>query len=286
MKEPARLRNYPSSSRCFYLALRPFNSCDLAFMNVLEQMIRRLVGRVGYQLNPFNRAQVVPPEIPDPELYTGPEDFSRLFRPWRGSDYDRWFTPEITQNTMLSRQKLYFLLKLLGLTLHLKGDVFEAGVGSGGSARLMLDCLMRAKSTKRMWLLDTFAGYQKVDQARDGVHTQLNQCKCNSKADVERLLASSSVSANLIEGLIPATLAQVNTEALSFAHIDVNLYEPTLAATDFVLERLALGGVIVFDDYCWPSTFGARKAIDHVCSRRRQEIICVPESTQAFLIKI
>ena len=255
-------------------------------MNALKKVIRRSVGRMGYQLNPSNRAQLIPPEIPDAELYAGPEDFSRLFRPWRGPEYDRWFTPEIVQNTMLSRQKLYFLLKLLGLTLHLKGDVFEAGVGSGGSARLMLDCLVRAKSTKRMWLLDTFAGYQKVDPAKDGVHVQLNQCKCNSKADVERLLASNSAPVNLIEGLIPATLSQVNTNALSFAHIDVNLYEPTLAATDFVLERLALGGVIVFDDYCWPSTYSARKAIDYVCSQRRQEIICVPESTQAFLIKI
>jgi len=253
---------------------------------VLKEVLDRSVGRAGYQLNPSNRAQLIPPEIPDAGLYAGPEDFSRLFRPWLGADFDRWFTPEVVQNTMLSRQKLYFLLKLLGLTLQLKGDVFEAGVGSGGSARLMLDCLTRAKSAKRMWLLDTFAGYQKVDEAKDGVHVRLNQCKCNSKADVERLLASDSARAHLIEGLIPATLAQVSTDAISFAHIDVNLYEPTLAATDFVLERLAPGGVIVFDDYCWPSTYSARKAIDEVCSRRRQEIICVPESTQAFLIKI
>jgi hypothetical protein len=50
-------------------------------------------------------------------------------------------------------------------------------------------------------------------------------------------------------------------------HIDVNLnlYEPTLAATEFCLERLVPGGVIVFDDYCWPLTYGARTAIDEAC---------------------
>lgn len=255
-------------------------------MNWLKQILDKPLARAGYQLHRFNREQIVPPEIPDPVLYTGPEDFSRLFRPWLGRDYDRWFTPEVMQNTMLSRKKLYWLLKLLRLSLGVSGDVFEAGVGSGGSARLMLDCLSSPGCAKTLWLLDTFAGYQKVDPARDGRHVRLNHCRCNSKADVERLLASPAVPVNLIEGLIPDTLGQVRAGAFAFAHIDVNLHEPTAAATEFVLERLSRGGVVLFDDYCWPATYGARRAIDEVCARRRQEIICVPESTQAFLLKV
>jgi hypothetical protein len=255
-------------------------------MNALKQVIQKSLKRAGYQLQPFNRGQLIPREIPDPALYSGPEDWSLLFRPWRGSDYDRWFTAEIVQNTMLSRQKLYFLLKLFGLTVGLEGDVFEAGVGSGGSARLMLDRLIRAKSTKSMWLLDTFAGYQKVDSAKDGKHVQLNQCKCHSKEEVGRLLANDHIATNLIAGLIPASLAEVKAKIFSFAHIDVNLYEPTLTATDFVLARLVKGGVILFDDYSWPATYGARRAIDEICSLKGQEVICVPESTQAFLMKV
>lgn len=255
-------------------------------MNRLKRILDKTLARAGYQLHRFNRDQIVPPEISDAALYTGPEDYSRLFRPWLDRDYDRWFTPEVVQNTMLSRKKLYWLLKLLRLSRGVPGDVFEAGVGSGGSARLMLDCLSGAGSAKRLWLLDTFAGYQKVDPAQDGKHVQFNQCRCNSRADVERLLANRSVPVNLIEGLIPDTLAQVKAEAFSFAHIDVNLHEPTREATEFVLQRLSRGGVVLFDDYCWPATFGARRAIDEVSARHRQEIICVPESTQAFLIKV
>jgi hypothetical protein len=63
------------------------------------------------------------------------------------------------------------------------------------------------------------------------------------------------------------------------------LYEPTLTASDFVLQRLTNGGIILFDDYCWPATYGARRAIEELCAGNRQEVICVPESTQAFLIK-
>jgi O-methyltransferase len=186
---------------------------------------------------------------------------------------------------MLSRQKLYLMMKLLSQAIKLPGDVLEAGAGSGGSARLMVNCLADSKITKHMWLLDTFAGYQKVDTSKDGQHVHLNDCKCSSKEEVERLLTDQAATVHIIQGLIPGTLEQVKADKLCFAHIDVNLYEPTLTATDFVLRRLVHGGIVLFDDYCWPATYGARRAIDEVCANHRQEIICVPESTQAFLIK-
>ncbi len=254
-------------------------------MNLLFQIMQIPLARLGYQLAPFNRRQVIPQIIPDPELYTGPEDFHRLFRPWLGEEFGRLLTPQITGNTMLSRQKLYLLLQLCHQTLNVEGDIFEAGVGSGGSARLMLECLLRHKLRKQVWLLDTFEGYQKVDIKRDGDHVQINQCRCNSKEEVEHLLANDTITVKLIKGLIPTTLSEVKTNKIAFAHIDVNLYEPTLAATEFCLQRLAPGGMMLFDDYCWPTTYGARKAIDEACAAAGQTVICVPESTQAFLIR-
>jgi len=65
----------------------------------------------------------------------------------------------------------------------------------------------------------------------------------------------------------------------------VNLHQPTRAATEFCWDRLVPGGIMVFDDYGWPATFGARTAIDEVCAARGAEVICLPETTQAFLIK-
>src|SRR5262249_10687386 len=149
-------------------------------MQLLKRMIHHALERRGYRLHRLNRQQIIPAEIPDAQLYQGPEDFSRLYRPWNSPEYDRWLTPAVLENTMLSRQKLYLLLLLLEQTLDLPGDVFEAGVGSGGSARLMLQSLRQARSAKRLWLLDTFAGYQRVDSKRDGAHVQVNQCRCRS----------------------------------------------------------------------------------------------------------
>jgi len=254
-------------------------------MSPIKHCLKTLLERTGFGLHRVNRQQLIPPEIPDPELYRGPENFDRLYRPWLGADSDRHFTPAVVQNTMLSRQKLYFLMKTLRQCRHLEGDVFEAGVGSGGSARLMLEVLQQAGLRKRMWLLDTFEGYQKVDAQRDGAHAHLHGCKCDSVETVAALLRNDQVEVRLIKGLIPATLAQVSCQSLAFAHIDVNLYEPTLAATRFCLERLTVGGLMVFDDYNWPATYGARVAIDQACAQHTQDVICLPESTQAFLVK-
>ena len=254
-------------------------------MKSVSAFIKSRLHRQGWHLSRIDPRQVVPETAPDRELYARPQDLNRLFRPWQGTAFDAVVTAEVLRNTMLSRLKLYFLLKFIRQTLPLPGDLFEAGVGDGGSARLALNCLLQAGVTKPLWLLDTFAGYLKVDPERDGGHIQLHQCQCQRKDYVEQLLKNDQVPVHIIEGLIPATLAQVQTEKISFAHIDVNLHEPTLAATLFVLERMPPGGVVLFDDYNWPNTYGARTAIDEACARTGQEVISLPESTQAFLIK-
>ena len=250
----------------------------------VQQSVNSIVNHFGLELRAAARNEL-PRNLPDAEAYTGPEDFSRLFRPWRAPGARTFLTPEVLENTMLSTQKLYFLERMFKGTLTLEREVFEAGTGSGGSSRLMLNSQKRNGSRKPMWLLDTFEGYKKVDREKDGEHVAVNDCRCKSYEDVQALLSDAEVPCHLIKGMIPETLQQVHADKLCFAHIDVNLYEPTFAATEFCLKRLVPGGVIVFDDYCWPLTYGARCAIDEVCAKFKQVVVSLPESTQAFLIK-
>lgn len=247
-------------------------------------MMNKVAGRFGLEVRQAAK-NILPETLPDREAYVGPEDFNRFYRPWRNSEAGEYLTPEVIANTLLSAQKLYFLERMVPGTLSLEGDIFEAGTGSGGSSKLILNCQKKHGAKKAMWLLDTFEGYQKVDRARDGNHVNINQCRCRSFEEVGKLLRDAQVTCHLIKGLIPETLNQVRAEKLCFAHIDVNLHEPTYAATEFCLERMVPGGVIVFDDYCWPLTYGARTAIDEVCRRFKQQVVALPESTQAFLIK-
>lgn len=250
----------------------------------IDRVINRFLSPSGRQVYAGPRAQVIPSGIPDPELYRVPEDFNRLYQPWWNAANASIRRPQVAENTLLNPQKLYMLRQLARTSLSVPGDIFEAGAGSGGSTRLILDVLHEAGSHKRIWSLDTFEGYQKIDPSKDGNHLQIAGCRCASFEDVTRLLANPNQQVVLIPGLIPGTLSQVKADVISFAHIDVNLHEPTLAATEFVLQRLSPWGIVVFDDYAWPATYGARTAIDEACRARRLEVTVVPYTTQAFLI--
>lgn len=252
-------------------------------MSRLTRLIKRSLESRGVLVQRISRDQVFPADLPNAEWYTRPEDYSRLLKIWRSAEYQKLFTPAVVNHTFLSPMKLYYLHRLLLQAMGCEGDILEAGVGNGGSARLMLETLHQANGRKSLWLLDTFEGYQKVDAAKDGVHLRVNQCKCASVEEVRTLLANSQTEVHVIKGLIPGTLAQVKAERIAFAHIDVNLHEPTYAATEFCLERMSAGGVILFDDYCWPATYGARMAIEEVCAKHGQNLISLSE--QAFLIR-
>jgi len=250
-----------------------------------DRLILSLLHRVGIGVHRVNREQILPLEIPDLDDYLPPEDYSRLFRPWHSPDFLRLLHSGVRENSMLSPQKLYTLKQLLLSTLRLEGDIFEAGTCSGGSARFMLDVTISTRTEKAFWLLDTFTGYQKIDSARDGTHAKIADCRGKSIDEVRSLLTPSPMPVHLIPGLIPQSLSQVKADCFCFAHIDVNLHEPTRDATEFCLERMVPGGIILFDDFNWPATYGARQAIEEIAEKWNHPIISLPESTQAFLIR-
>lgn len=67
---------------------------------------------------------------------------------------------------------------------------------------------------------------------------------------------------SLIKGLLQETLRP--TEAIAFAHIDVDWYEPVKVSLERIFPNLAVGGTIIIDDYfAWG---GCRKAVDEFLS--------------------
>ena len=66
-----------------------------------------------------------------------------------------------------------------------------------------------------------------------------------------------------IDGVIYGEFPQTwGALPLGFAHIDVDLYEPTKAALAAILPNLMAGAIVVVDDYGAPTCLGARKAVD------------------------
>jgi len=77
--------------------------------------------------------------------------------------------------------------------------------------------------------------------------------------------------ARIVEGWIPEVLDTLPAPAWAFVHLDLTLYEPTLAALRYFYDRLSPGGVLICDG----SVFcpGAQKAVDEFSAER--DIACV-----------
>jgi hypothetical protein len=86
------------------------------------------------------------------------------------------------------------------------------------------------------------------------------------------------------KGWIPGVLATLPEAQWSFAHVDVDLYEPTRACLEYFLPRLVPGGVIVCDDYGSPAFPGAARAWDEVCEDRALPFVELPTG-QAVILK-
>jgi O-methyltransferase len=87
---------------------------------------------------------------------------------------------------------------------------------------------------------------------------------------------------SLCAGWIPHVFATVPEQNWAFVHLDVTLYEPTLAALEYFFPRLAAGGVIICDGSIFCP--GAKKAWDEFCAQRGLPFV-VLGNRESILIK-
>ena len=185
------------------------------------------------------------------------------------NDYERF-----DRDNYHSYDRKFALRELLKLTHGLRGDVAECGVYRGGSAYLMAKELARQAPGKHLHLFDSFAGLSQPG-AHDGSHWRAGA------------LASSlpEVSANLTEyshliafhaGWIPDCFSEAVDRSFCFVHIDVDLYEPTMASLEFFGPRMVKGGIVVCDDYGFDTCPGARRAVDEFAAARAIQVVHLP----------
>lgn len=155
--------------------------------------------------------------------------------------------------SILSKNKIKTLIKTALETQNVPGDMAELGVYNGGSAYIISENI----SQKTLHLFDTFAGIPEDDSCVGG----------HKKGDfssklylVEEYLQGKNVKFHA--GFFPETTKEINTDIqFSFVHVDADIYQSTISAIDYFYPRLAVGGMILFDDYEWQKCPGVKKAL-------------------------
>lgn len=281
MLEP--VQRHKDAGRVYARGLR-----DAARRQVVKSVLREL----GYDLGPTPPADdgaaqrpMINPEVkyplgswwhvPDSELYVP------FFSPWFGQGEFKQYYAFAAPRSLVSIDRSYVLYTLLLQSLLMEGDVWECGVYKGGTAAMMAAILKDKMPSRKLYLFDSFEGMPETDSSRD-VHKKGDFA--DTSAESVAAFVGCSEQCVIRKGFIPSTFSGLESNIISFAHIDVDIYQSVLDAVSFVWPRLSRGGFIVFDDYGWPSCPGARAAVDEFFAGRGVVPLCLP-SGQALVFK-
>ena len=196
----------------------------------------------------------IPWDIPDKALYRP------RFQPWEGPDWRARLLIDASRS-LVSLDRQYVLYNvLLQMLRTVRGDVAECGVYRGGTARLFAGLMQEHRSPKKLYLFDSFAGMPQTNKTYD-LHSK-GDFADTSLADVQEYLREYD-NVEFRPGFIPDTFAGFGTDhAFCFCHIDLDIHDAVLDASRHFYPRTPVGGVLVYDDYGFPSCPGARRAVD------------------------
>ncbi|MFT7700406.1 MAG: O-methyltransferase [Candidatus Krumholzibacteriia bacterium] len=178
----------------------------------------------------------------------------------------------IRNHTLVDIYRCYELWHLLNQTQHLSGDILEVGTWRGGTGCLMGRRAALMTIDAKVYLCDTFAGVVKTGSSdanySGGEHAD------TSLETVKELAASLNLeNIRILQGIFPEdTSAEIADRQFRLCHIDVDVYQSGKDILEWVWSRMPVGGVVVFDDFGFPSTTGITKLVheyeslpDRVC---------------------
>jgi len=166
------------------------------------------------------------------------------------------------------------------------GSLIEVGVWRGGSAAVIARQAQRRHPGATVYLCDTFTGLPNVNQHLDPC-LKGGQGADTSAAMVRDLMVRMDLTnIKIVPGIFPGSFTD-RIESLSFAHIDVDVYQSCRETFEWIWPKLLPGGILVFDDYGYPETPGITLCINEIVEERKSELLWVPiQPMQAVLFKI
>jgi len=193
----------------------------------------------------------------------------------------------VSDSTMTSPERiLAFCDAVEYVSKHnIAGDIVECGVWKGGSTAAAARTLMNLNQTSRtLWLYDTYDGMSAPsesdidlrgqcadellanDQAHSAESPESIWCRCALETVQQTMAQTGYPEENIryVKGKVEDTLPEVSPDEISILRLDTDWYESTRCELEVLFPKLAVGGVLIIDDYGhWQ---GCRKAVDEYFS--------------------
>lgn len=151
---------------------------------------------------------------------------------------------------------------------NIKGSIAECGVYRGHFAQKMNELF----PDRTLYLFDTFSGVDKRDIQCESETIgrefllQVSETLAETNKDVVMLKFKYRKNVIIKYGFVPDTFNGLEKERFLFVNLDMDLYQPTIAALRFFIDKIVDEGAILVHDYFidknTPYHWGARKAVE------------------------
>jgi O-methyltransferase len=196
------------------------------------------------------------------------EDFTRVYR-------------SISANTLVDRARCYSLYLLAQQSRKVAGDILEVGSWRGGTGALLAQVL----PDRSVFLADTFAGVVKSadwEHYVDATHSDTSE---QLVADFVSGLGLTNVE--LLTGIFPEeTGSRVSDRSWAMVYLDLDVYQSTKDAFEFVWDDVVVGGFVAFDDYGMTSACAGISKFVHEVKDDADKLFIQNLNGQAYLVKL
>lgn len=188
--------------------------------------------------------------------------------------------------------RVHVALWVASIGAQLDGDFVECGVNKGFMSSAIMQYLDWNSLDRSFYLLDTFAGLDErfvsdeeiVAGAMRTNEWNLLSHYYTSGSESVRSNFSQWQGVHIIEGTIPDTLSQVQTQRIAYLHIDLNCAPPEIAAINYFWNKLVPGAHVLLDDYAYFGFTPQKSAMDEFARAQGLQICSLPTG-QGLIVK-
>jgi O-methyltransferase len=179
----------------------------------------------------------------------------------------------IRSNTMVDIYRCYELWMLVEQVAKVPGDIVEIGVWRGGTGALLADRSSQLGLSASVYLCDTFRGMVKTGP-KDPLYRG-GELSDTSAAIVRDLVGDMELgNVKVLQGIFPdETAHEIRSDTVRLCHIDVDVYESAQDIVAWVWPKLSVGGLLVYDDYGFPTCAGITTHVDEQRSSPDRTVI-------------
>ena len=175
--------------------------------------------------------------------------------------------------------------------LGLPGDFVECGVYRGDMTWMVTQSVDIAGPGKKFYLYDTFAGLDPKYSSPDDFPQSPDFFRFIDREyrapDIEAQVRARFRDKPYIvvtKGVVPDILHQVAPDRIAFLHLDMNSPRAETGALEVLFERVAVGGIIIFDDYGWRQFQKQKETADRFMTAHGNVVLELPTG-QGLVVK-